>query len=379
MQSPKSERDLLVIRQNGSTTRVWNLMLVAERHGKTEEYRERPVFVSRRLNKTMIVKHTLRPHEMDLVRRGPTTTTKVIMPYSGDDLRIGGESFFVRQNNVDRVLRDAVGGYGEPGSIAWDLETLKLLEALPSLDPFLVRERLRQAGRDPARCFFNIAEADIDRMRSFVATEISRLVALAFERDDIDARALSSKLADKLMTDENAESLAPLKLTLRLSGEEYSEGIFAWKGFLYYKWLIQDGADQVATFENEVRMLRPSGATPEERRRFLELRERILGLFRRKLDSVREGIKAYDDAFGDMTQIGRADAFRSFLLNAPRRFCEIGENVGIVTHIHMFWRFRFPVGTAIAMPAAEAFRMLEDFEHMLAGSARKPSETRALG
>lgn len=371
MQAPKAERDLLVIRQNGSTTRVWNLMLVAERHGSTIEYRERPVFRSRRLNRTLIVKETLPPHETDLLRRGGPTATKVILPYALDDLRVGGESFYVRQSNLDRVLKDGVGGYAEPGSIAMDMETLAMLEALPSLDPFLVRERMKLAGRNPARCFFEIAEADVERMRTFVANEITSLVAMAFDRDDVDARALAARLADKLMTDENAEALAPLKSTLRLSGEEYSEGVFAWKGFLYYKWLVGDIAPQVEDFNKEVRTLRPVGATAEERSRLAQLRDRVLDLFRRKLEQVRASISEFDAAFDLMTGVGRADAFRAFVLNAPRRFSEMGENVGIVSHIHTYWRYRFPPGRAASMPCGEAFRMFEEFEQTLGATPPK--------
>ena len=50
--------------------------------------------------------------------------------------------------------------------------------------------------------------------------------------------ANTARLVEALLSSRNDERLEPLRLTLRLEGESYREGIFAWKGFLYYKWVL---------------------------------------------------------------------------------------------------------------------------------------------
>ena len=48
---------------------------------------------------------------------------------------------------------------------------------MPSLDPFLLREHLRNNDIEVAPCYFAISEGDQERMHAFVASELSRLVA----------------------------------------------------------------------------------------------------------------------------------------------------------------------------------------------------------
>jgi hypothetical protein len=88
-------RDLSLIRASGSTARVLNLALAYERYGETEEYKNKPLFKNPRLNRCLILKHVLRPHERDLFTRPLTVGTKVILPYAATELELGGTSFMV--------------------------------------------------------------------------------------------------------------------------------------------------------------------------------------------------------------------------------------------------------------------------------------------
>ena len=56
-----------------------------------------------------------------------------------------------------------------------DVEILKLLDSIPSLDPFLVRELLSRHGYKPANCYLQISPSDVQRMIGFANAEIERL------------------------------------------------------------------------------------------------------------------------------------------------------------------------------------------------------------
>lgn len=359
-------RDLSLIRASGSTARVLNLALAYERFGDTEEHQKKPLFKNARLNRALILKHVLRPHERELFTRPLTSATKVILPYAATELELGGISFMVGEMRFERLLRDAAGSYESEADFMADAELLRVIAALPSFDPFLMRERLRHLGIDPARSYFEIAEADVARMRSFVGREIAQLVNLAFATGGVDAGGLSQRLADKLMTDETAKTLDPLRQTLRLSGEDYIEGVFAWKGFLYYKWLMDEIRPGLADFMPRFAGLRISGASTEERRDFAETRKDILDKMQLALNRVDETLLAYGTAFAALAD-GQPTAFRDFLLKAPELFIPIGEAVGVIRHIDSFWRFRFPGDVKPMMEADEAIEVLHDFETTVAG------------
>jgi len=74
-------------------------------------------------------------------------------------------------------------------------------------------------------------------MQKFVGGEIARLIELAYGGAGAGGGA-TNKLVEALLSSKTDERLEPLRLTLQLEGDSYREGIFSWKGFLYYKWSL---------------------------------------------------------------------------------------------------------------------------------------------
>lgn len=366
MKKLDGRRDLSLIRASGSTARVLNLALVYERFGETEEYEQKPLLKNKQLNRALLLKHVLRPHERDLFERPMKTATKVILPYSVKELELGGVSIFIGERRYEKMLKESAGRNSDPAEFEQDLELLRLMAGLPSFDPFLMRERLRHAGVEPARCYFDLAEADVARMRAFVSKEIGQLIDLAFATGGRSAGDLSARLAEKLMTDETAKSLDPLRETLRLSGQDYTEGVFAWKGFLYYKWLLDEFRPQLAEFTPKFAGCRILRASEADKREMAEMRKRILMLMQAANARVEESLLEYGAAFASLAD-GQPGAFRAFLLKAPSMFIPIGEAVGVIRHIESFWRFRFPDTSMPMLESDEALEMFHEFETTLKG------------
>ena len=55
-----------------------------------------------------------------------------------------------------------------------DLGVMRLMNSVPSLDPFLLREHLRNNEIEVAPCYFTISAGDQERMHAFVSAELSR-------------------------------------------------------------------------------------------------------------------------------------------------------------------------------------------------------------
>ena len=43
-------------------------------------------------------------------------------------------------------------------------------------------------------------------------------------------------------------------------------------------------------------------------------------------------------------------------------FMALGENVGVVSHIASYWRYRFPAGKRLGAPLEEVASILQEFE-----------------
>ena len=357
-------RSLGLIRASGSTARVLNLPLVQERFGVTPEYQAQPLFRVPVFNRALLLKHVVRAHERQHFDHPPSTTLKIVFAFSKRELHLGGHSIMFGERNFDRVIKEACGSSNDSDLTA-DIELLGLLNSLPSFDPFLMRERLRQNGYEPARCYFDLSNADVLQMRTFVTGEIGQLVDLAAANSGGSTRELARKLADKLMTDETAKGLDPLRIALQLSIEDYREGVFAWKGFLYYRWLALSLLPSLSDFKHELLSLRVNGADAETRIQLATARARLGKLLDAAVKRVDEALLDYGTAYFGLSS-GEAAVFRSFLLRAPSMFVSTGEAIGVIQHMMSFWRFRFPRSSQAIMHADDAFEIYADFEATLA-------------
>ena len=355
-------RNLDNLRRSASTARLLNLLRVASDHGHTRAWAEQPLFETITLNRAMILKHRLRRDELDCFIGRRHVATKIILPIDAEELKAGGRFTFVNQVGFDRIMKEGFGLTPDHP----DIETLTVIDQLPSLDPFLLRERLHRNGIEPAPCYFAISESDLEQMSSFVEHEIQPLVALSV--GDIEFMPGSVQtLAGKILSGEPGEHMEALRVTLRLAADDYQEGIFCWKGFLYYKWVLTTLATEINAVSDEVANLLPPGCIEPGlmeylRRPRLLLRHRIL----RTREDVRTTLQVYDKAFAGLSQEGHSGAFRDFLLVAPSMFSRLGEQLGALQHIVSFWRYRFAPGRA-PVGAGELIDILMDFESSLVG------------
>ena len=339
--------------------------MVWRRHGEDEAYRQHPFFRNPVLNRCFVVKHRLRPNERDLFTDGRANATKIILPIDISDLRSGARSFFVGQRGYLDVVEDLFGSLTPTNQV--DVDMLDQLDALPSLDPFLMRERLKRAGFTPARCYFDITDADMHKMFEFVKKEIMALIGMSFEGADSAINEMTSKLAQKILADAADDEMEPLRKGMGLEKAAFDEGVFCWKGFIYYKWVMSELAPHVRPVLQEIMAIKPAGPVDgEDRATIAACKTRLTKGISAACDTVRSTLKVYDDAYTDLTKNGQPKTFRDFLMMAPALFYELGERLAAVQHVVSFWRFRFPPGSRARPTAEELADILVDFEASLA-------------
>jgi hypothetical protein len=230
---------------------------------------------------------------------------------------------------------------------------------VPSLDPFLLREHLRNNDIEVAPCYFAISAGDQERMHRFVTEEMSKLVSLA---GGGGGSGSSNRLVTAMLSNEINEKLEPLRLTLNLTGNDFREGVFSWRGFLYYKWSMGKFWPDVMGVLREINAIQPVGAiTPEQKVYLSSARRSIIEMLRDNGNHVNKALSVYDSSFADLVKNQAPKTFRDFLLSAPFMFLELGEKLGAISHIVSFWRYRFPQGGKINIDAEELSAIFQDF------------------
>jgi hypothetical protein len=368
-------RSLVHLQNSASTARVLNLLSVWRRHKDTPEYSQNPFFQNSRLNRALILKHRLRRDERDLFDRPRLTATKVVFPVDPYDLKMGGQFAFVGQKHFSRLLEDAFGRNEKNDSL--DMQLLNLLDQLPSLDPYLMREELKRAGYRPAPCYLELSEGDLDRIFTFVQEEIEPLIRMSLG-GQIGLASQTTKLATKILSNTLDSEMEPLRLVLRLNENEFAEGVFCWKGFLYYKWVNQQTVAEAPRIVDHIIQIQPLGKLDAPSRERIEaMRTALTSHFLTASDAIKSSLATYDTAYEELTKKANPTAFRDFLLTSPAYFAELGERLGVLQHVVSFWRFRFPPNQFVSVSGEELFDIFTDFQANLQAQERQPDTPRA--
>jgi len=363
MSGDRTVRRLTALERSASTSRVLNLLSTHRRPGAEAGLAGVPMFENRLLDRSIILKHRLRPHEyadFDLPR---PTVTKLLIPLDPADLRLGARFAFYGQRDFEAVVGAATGCDLSRGTR--DRQVLDLIDSLPSLDPFLLREQLKRNGFEPARAYFNISEADVQRMHAFARAELMALASLSHDRGG--DRVHAARLVEKLLASDPNTAFEPLKDTLKLSDREHQDGLFSWRGFLYYKWALGDLIQPMHAVSGQIARLLPRGPRdPEASAYLLEARNRVRTAIGEVYSGAEDMLRMYDSAYAALTRDSQPAAFRDFLLSAPAMFVALGERVGALQHVISFWRYRFPPGKPALASPSELMDLLLDFEDSMA-------------
>lgn len=361
-QSARDVRNLVNLGETASTSRVLNLSQIFTISGRTDGYRAQPFFKHSQLNKALVIKHTLRAGERELFASPRRTATKIILPFDAADLRLGGRSIFVNQSGYMSFVKSFFNSADMATNT--DLQLLQHIDNIPSLDPFLVREHLVRFGFRPDPCYLKISPHDLKEMVGFANEEIQRLVMTAF---GAGMEAAAMRLTSKILANNLDSDLDPLKQTFRMSDEDFNEGMFSWRGFLYFKWRqvqLQEEIRQVVSGLNTYRTIGPADAGT--RNYIEEARPRLAKKIMTAIVATRKTLRIYDDAYQALTQGSDPVPFRKFLLNGPSMFFDLGECIGILSHIGSFWTYRMGAKMAHArLTPVEFADILVDFEDSL--------------
>lgn len=365
-------RSLALIQRSGSTSRVLNLLAATDAAKSAERDLHPKLFEARHLNRTLIVKQRLLGDERLIFLPPRREATKIIIPFVGRDLSLGGQTIFVGQRGWTAV----VGEDERDPAFQRDVTILRLLDEVPTLDPFLLREHLRRHGFAPDLDYFSISPSDVVLMEAYVAAQISPLIQLAFKDQINKTKAQVARLAFSLISGDANELLEPLRAALQLRTGDFGETVFCWKGVLYYKWRRVDIRKRVKEMLAEMDTLSARGPRPAD---LVAQTQETLGRVRSGLSDLCKGadelLRSYDAAFLALTEQRQPGPFQQFMKTAPDVFALLGRKLGAVDHVTCHWRYRFPPGGSRSITLEEYLELLRDFESDLDGVETESDES----
>jgi hypothetical protein len=295
-------------------------------------------FRTHQLNTLVLVKDTL-PEEL---RRGAASVigTKLYFPFNENNIYEGGRTIFAKDKRLERALIDYFGeGAIEKGALAEDIRILSVLDRLPSLDPFLLKDVFLNEKLPINEAYFEVSPEVWKEIESFILQRFEPLVKAAFP----DAQSSDDKarqLIEKIWEARDLAALDPLVRAFRLPPGEALEIFSAWKGINFYAFQYERAKPQfvaLLTWLKELKM--PVAAvSAAERNELKNLLETVKAQLRGEWQKVDAILREYQDSYDKMFKLKVSSTeFVAFLGKSGKMYWELGNSLGKVGHASYCW------------------------------------------
>jgi len=326
--------------ERSSSARVLDLHTLAWEAAGDPDHRARPMFTHPVLNRTLIAKHHPRHGEYEFGGDRGAIVTKVIFPFDHSDLDLGGQYLLVDDPDLMHQLERHLDYSG--ADVARDVTVLRLLDRLPTLDPFLMYEGLKVNEVDVAPCYFRLSPTDRAEMLDYVAQQMVTLIQLCLGGALVVTDAQAKRLSQLMLSEGYSPELSPLRLAMRMDAPQFTQAMFCWKAVLYYRWRSRTLGPEVKATRRSIASLDISrfdtDVKPFVRRAVLELETLMTDCERR----IAEMFRLYEGVFEALTEDKTPEPFRRFLIDGPQLFSRLGERMGRLEQLSSYWRHQFP-------------------------------------
>jgi hypothetical protein len=268
--------------------------------------------------------------------------TKLYIPFDMNNIYAGGKSIFASERGFRNAVAELIGtgGHVQPDAIARDLRLIEMLDSMPALDPFLVRDMMLSNGMGMDDRYFHIAEAEWSRIKDHIRQRIRPMVSLALPDGVMHSEERMSEMVDTIWRATDMRKLEPLIRAFLLPVERTSEIFYAWKGiafFEYHYMQLSESAIQFARWLQEDAV--PSHSVKQEEQQGLDMlrdavRAKLKGHWSRATSILKEYNYSYEKLF---KQRGSAVDFMNFMASAPEHFWFLGDAIIRLQHAIETW------------------------------------------
>lgn len=327
------------------TPRVFNCNVLTRQIQQANP--DAPVFFhNKQMNRLVLIKDTVPESES----RGATSSigTKLFFPFNEKDVYEGGRTIFLHDKNVERAFIDNFGeGAIKPDDLAFDMRILKLLDRLPSFDPFLMKDVFKNNGIDMNPAYFEVGKELWAEIEAYILQSFEPLVQAAFP-DAMQSDEKARQLVQKIWEGRDLDVLRPLAAALQLPKGQELEIFAAWKGVNFYAFQLERAKPLMIDFmtwlkDLQIPSIAISAAERAELKAELETAKSQLRAEWQLADTIiRDYQTSYDKLF--RKKLGSAD-FLAFLKTSNKAYWDIGNALGKTGHASYCWNLstkRFP-------------------------------------
>lgn len=307
-------------------------------------------FKNRRLNASIIVKHTLREHERQMFEQAPIVATKVLVPLDETSLAVGAISFFVGERSYPAIMRQTFGINTITAAGDKDALILARLSETPSLELFLLRELLGSEEFGISKDYFQVSLLEDMAIRAYINRELAPLIRVAIEDAN---QAKINKFVDSIFGADIGPQAADFFQSMGLPQHTWGTVVFAWKAALFYETQFLNMQKRYDAMREKLAALKTYGHSEIFPRSLVQLRLDALSDFTKR--AFDQGIDC-QQSFNSRRRTAIIEGanlleFKTYLEDMPANVHGFGAFSALIDHILSYWDYRTRGLDHLRMPA----------------------------
>jgi hypothetical protein len=306
--------------------------------------------------------------------RGQPVGTKLYIPYNQEDIYEGGRSVFYHDPRLLDVLNELFGLQGagtDETDLQHDLKILGILDRLPSLDGFLMRDALELDGIVANDEYFEISGAEREVIHEFVRQKFEPLVRRACG-DQSEVTAKVNQLIDKVWEAKDKEALGPLIRAFRFPEDEALAIFASWKGINFYSFEYLRAKPQREQFALWLRDgSAPRNFVPKSEMELLKnVRRGTSERLRENWNTLETISREYEGLYERFltTPAGVSD-FIGFLRRSREIYWRMGDALSKINHAIHCWSCISSAYPERRLPADKLLSVFDMLQRVLGGDA----------
>jgi hypothetical protein len=315
------------------------------------------------LNRAVYIKRPFENHQRLSVRRSTMGCfeTKLYFPFE-DALFRGGQTVNFSDSQFYSVVHNLRPSDDQFSAeeIASDQHRLKIIEKLPSLDPFLLKEKFRQEGIDVDDDYFTVTREVWLEIRKFVMSKFKPMIMFAYP-DKEPSKEQINNLTNLLWESKDNPDIEIMMQALGISKQRIPDVLYAWKALIYYEYLYIEYNNQSKELLKWLEQLSSqlgyiSSETKERREKINQKLSDNISSF---MPVLQESKSAYDELF---VHKRNAQPFVAFLGDCQKHFFNISSSLGQVIIMLQIWQDFCLRGNPYKANLAQTSNLFDTFE-----------------
>jgi len=317
------------------------------------------LFQSEELNQTIIFKQpsfSIDRTPKDMRRRpdpagkksapGRPIQTAIFVPKVHNEPDLGGHAIFMGQPKYAELMKHHCGiNVADNEAHANDLALLRVLEEVPSFDPFLLKSVLSDKKISVDEHYLDVMKEEEVEVRQVIEQRVRPIVERAYAGlAPEEAEKRTQSFIDGIWDPDSSDATAFIA-AFRIEAEAIPEVFGAWKGISYYQYQLQRIRPRIAEL---LSFLQSDNSIPidvrklvlSERESLMMFRKDILQRLRNAYKNTQGILHECDQAYDGLIKEGNPLPFRTFLQTAVDKYWTLGAcNCSLVLVADVWQRY----------------------------------------